>query len=88
MLGATVPEGAIFYGVPRRREEVAFDATLRADTARAAEEVRRLLERGITPAPEYRKRCDNCSMIDLCLPKVIGRGRSVVNYLHMGTRSD
>jgi len=29
MLGATVPAGAIFYGVTRRREEVVFDDALR-----------------------------------------------------------
>ncbi len=88
MLGVEVLRGAIFYGMPRRRQEVAFDSTLRSSTARTAQEVRRLLEHGITPAPEYRKRCDHCSMIDLCLPRVIGRGRSVVSYLHKGTRSE
>lgn len=88
MLGVTIPQGAIFYGMPRRREVVAFDVTLRARTVQAAEEVRELLDRGITPGPEYRKRCDNCSMFDLCLPKVIERGPSVEKYLHKETRSE
>jgi len=88
MLGVTIPQGAIFYGMPRRREVVAFDVTLRARTVQAAEEVRELLDRGITPGPEYRKRCDNCSMFDLCLPKVIERGQSVEKYLYKETRSE
>ena len=88
MLGVTIPQGAIFYGLPRRREMVNFDATLRAKTQQAATAVRNLLERGTTPEPEYRKRCDNCSMVDLCLPKVIGRKRSAVKYLHKETRAE
>jgi len=88
MLGAAVPQGAIFYGLPRRREVVDFDGTLRAKTAQTAEKVRGLFERGVTPGPEYRKRCDNCSMVALCLPKVIERGRSVMKYLRKETSTE
>jgi len=88
MLGVAVPQGAIFYGMPRRREVVDFDVALRTKTAQTAEKVRRLYERGITPGPEYRKRCDNCSMVGLCIPRVIERGRSVAKYLHKETRSE
>lgn len=88
MLGVEVPQGAIFYGLPRRREAVDFDEALRAKTAQTAERVRRLFEQGVTPGPEYRKRCDNCSMVELCLPKVIERGRSVAKYLRKETSSE
>lgn len=88
MLGVTIPQGAIFYGMPRRREVVNFDAALRIKTVQAVEEVRMLFAQCITPGPEYRKRCDNCSMLDLCLPRVIGRKRSVVKYVRNETRSE
>ncbi len=85
MLGVCIPQGAIFYGTPRRREVVDFTQELRDKTADATGAVRRLLEEGATPGPEYKKRCDNCSMAGLCLPKVIERKRSVSKYLEKET---
>ena len=52
MLGVCIPQGAIFYGTPRRREVVDFTQELRAKTADAAGAVRKLLEEGVTPGPE------------------------------------
>jgi CRISPR-associated exonuclease Cas4 len=88
MLNVDIRRGAIFYGTPRRREVVEFDQDLRAKTADAANSVRKLLAEGITPAPEYRKRCDNCSMAGLCLPKIIERKRSVSKYLQKETAGE
>ena len=85
MLGGDVPRGAIFYGMPRRREIVEFDQELRTKTADVAYAVRKLLNGGVTPTAEYRKRCDNCSMMKYCLPKVIGKKESVSKYLHRET---
>ena len=88
MLGVDIPQGAIFYGTPRRREVVDFTQELRAKTADAAGAVRKLLEEGVTPGPEYKKRCDNCSMAGLCLPKVIEKKRSVSKYLQKETAGE
>ena len=85
MLGVQVPMGAIFYGMPRRREEVAFDERLLGKTRITADRVRQLLAKGMTPDPEYKKRCNNCSMEALCLPKVIERKKSVLKYLRKET---
>jgi len=70
MLGCTVPEGALYYGEKRRRFAVAFDPVLRENTARTAAEVHALLAGGKTPAPCYAERCESCSFVSLCLPKV------------------
>lgn len=88
MLGVDIAQGAIFYGTPRRREVVEFTEELRSKTADAAAAVRKLLEMGATPPPEYRKRCDNCSMIEICLPKVIEKRRSVSKYLQKETAGE
>ena len=80
MLGAAVPAGALFYGRTRRRLDVTFDPGLRRATDEAAEAVRRLVESRITPPAEAGPKCRNCSMKDLCLPKVAGRGRSAAAF--------
>ncbi len=82
MLGQPVPSGALFYGQTRRRHEVAFDDTLRALTHSTIAAVRAMWVSGATPVADYQaKRCDACSLIDLCQPRVLKRGRSVQAWL-------
>lgn len=80
--GVEVPAGALFYGATRRRSDIAFDAELRALTARIASETRAMLAAGETPAPVYRPAaCDNCSMINLCQPKQLQAPPHVAGWL-------
>ena len=70
MLGVQIPEGRLYYGQTRRRMDVPFDETLRALTLDTVRRLRTLLEAGVTPTAKYEaERCDNCSLIGLCLPK-------------------
>ena len=41
----------------------------------------KLIEAGRTPAPEYSAKCESCSLMSLCLPKKLGKQRSVKRYL-------
>jgi len=77
----SVPEGAIFYGQPRRRHAVSLGELLRNQTARAAARLHALLDKGITPSAEYEKKCENCSLFNLCMPKVAGSRKSAVRFL-------
>ena len=81
MLNVAIPSGALFYGKTRRRLDVAFDARLRDKTEKTAENVRALFEAGETPEAVYAKRCDSCSLIAQCLPKIMGKRRSVKRYM-------
>lgn len=81
MLGCTVPEGAIYYGKPRRRLVVAFDGTLRDKTREAARLLHELVENGRTPQARYEKKCESCSLFSMCMPKVTGACRSVQGYI-------
>ena len=81
MLGRPVPEGALFYGETRRRAPVAFDAELRALTARVAAEARANLAAGHTPAPVKIPGCRRCSMLDLCRPERLQRPPAVTAWL-------
>lgn len=81
MLGVRVDSGAIFYGRTRRRLEVDFDGSLRGQTEKAAARLHELIESGVTPKPDYTKKCRNCSLVDLCLPQAIRKRVSVAAYL-------
>ncbi|MBZ0157749.1 MAG: CRISPR-associated protein Cas4 [Alphaproteobacteria bacterium] len=81
MLAVEIKEGALFYGQTRRREDVAFDKRLRGETGEIARKVHELIASGITPAPAYSRKCESCSLLDLCLPKACGKSRSVSSYL-------
>ena len=81
MLKVAIPIGALFYGTPRRRQEIEFNESLREKTESATGAVRRLLGAGTTPTARYERKCKNCSMYDLCLPKTTGASRSVEDYL-------
>ena len=70
MLGVSIPEGRLYYGQTRRRFDVPFDEALRTLTLQTVERLRELLEDGVTPVAKYEsERCDNCSLIELCMPK-------------------
>lgn len=66
MLAVAVPEGALFYGQPRRREAVVFDGALRARTTDLARGVRALLSAGTLPPPLDDGRCKRCSLAEPC----------------------
>lgn len=81
MLDLEIPAGALFYGKTRHRQDVVFDNHLRRQTEDTAKRFHELVESGVTPKPVYNRRCDNCSMYDLCLPKTVEKARSIKNYL-------
>jgi CRISPR-associated exonuclease Cas4 len=81
MLSVVVPGGALFYGKTRRRTDVAFDEALRRETEETAAKARDLITTGATPPPVYAKRCENCSLVAECMPKVIAKQKSVKRYL-------
>ena len=68
MTGKTVPEGALFYASSKRRRAVAIDAGLRQQGEASALAVRALLNAAVLPAPTFDKRCDKCSLHDICQP--------------------
>ena len=86
MLSCTITEGALFYGTTRRREDVVFDTALRTETKETAEKVHELIGSGITPKPEYSKKCKSCSLEQLCMPKTCGKkGKASAYLLEIGS---
>jgi len=81
MLGVAVPGGAIFHIRSRQRREVAFDESLRAKTEAAVARLRELVTSQVTPTAKYEKKCDGCSLKDLCLPKSLRPRATAARYL-------
>lgn len=81
MLDVSIPAGALFYGITRRRQDVDFSDSLRDLTRRMAERLHELVEVGVTPHAVYGPKCDHCSLMQVCLPKEVGREKSVAHYL-------
>ena len=81
MLEVDIPEGSIFYGQPRRREQVMFDVDLRQLARATSERLHRLMNDEATPSARYDKRCRSCSLEDVCLPKSLHSQQSVSRYI-------
>lgn len=88
MLSQPVPAGALFYGKTRRRTEVIFDPELRLLTTQVISEVKTMIDAGQTPTAVYEaKRCDACSLIDLCQPRMLDRRKDVNQWLRQQLES-
>jgi CRISPR-associated exonuclease Cas4 len=80
MLACDVPEGFIFYGETRRRLSVLLDNALRNRVKELLEEMHLYYRRGHTPKAKPSKSCRACSLVDLCLPKLVKK-RSTAAYI-------
>lgn len=81
MLGVPIAAGALFYGTTRRRLDVAFDAALRCTVETSAARLHALVASGVTPRAVREPKCDNCSLLDLCVPDALGPRRSAGRYV-------
>jgi CRISPR-associated exonuclease Cas4 len=81
MFGREISEGALYYGEPRRRTQVVFDGKLRARTEALAGRMHELYRAGTTPLAAYEPKCDGCSLIARCLPRLLAKPPGVARYL-------
>ncbi|WP_231854171.1 CRISPR-associated protein Cas4 [Gluconacetobacter diazotrophicus] len=77
MFGHSVPEGALFYGQPRRRTVVVFDGALRTLTEQTARKVRAMIADCLTPPPVYKASCNQCSLQHACQPRRLEKPPSI-----------
>lgn len=87
MLCCDIPQGALYYGEIRRRQEVEFTPELRSEVTVLLKQMHDLYSRGHTPKVKPTKSCNACSLRDLCLPKLL-KSRNVAAYLRQGMEVD
>jgi CRISPR-associated exonuclease Cas4 len=69
MTATIIPEGSIFYGKIRRRDEVQFDSGLRNRTLETIAGFDAMMGSRNLPAAIWKKGCRACSLIGICQPK-------------------
>ena len=82
MFNTKIEKGYLYYGKLRRRVEVVFTNELRENVKSLVEKMKYYFENGITPKPCYKKHCKNCSLYDICLPKLNCKYDKVKNYIN------
>ncbi len=81
MHNIVIPSGQIFYGKDRRRTEVPLEEAIRATTRDAARRFHQMMELGVTPTARHEKKCDTCSLVEICLPQSMER-KSAIAFIH------
>lgn len=72
--------GYIYYGETRHRLKVDFDDEIRNEVVKLFEEMHLYYRRGYTPKVKISKKCNACSLKDLCVP-VLNKNKSVAEYI-------
>lgn len=80
MLCCKIPYGYIYYGEIRRREKIEFTEVLKCKVKDMFMEMHKYYRQRYTPKVKWSKRCNACSLKDLCLP-ILNKNISVKKYL-------
>ena len=80
MLLCDIPYGSLFYGQNRRRTQVEFTNELRTQVKTMLEEMHELWKKGYTPKVKPQKRCNACSLKEICIPRLM-KTKSVSSYI-------
>lgn len=81
MMQTSISHGDIYYGQTRRRQAVELSSALRARTRELSARMHELFEAGITVTNVKKKPCQNCSLQDVCQPKLLRRRQSASQYI-------
>ncbi|PWJ12149.1 CRISPR-associated protein Cas4 [Ruminococcus flavefaciens] len=76
MLCCDIPFGYLYYGEIRRRVKVVFDDELRKRAEEIIQEMHELYKKQYTPKVKRRKRCNACSLKNICLPVICGNKKA------------
>lgn len=80
MLGEPVSAGALYSHATKRRVHVEIDEELRDRTRAAVVAIRALLMEQQLPPAVNDRRCPNCSLINACLPGIVGEASRIRGY--------
>ena len=78
--GINISHGAFFYAEIRQRIEIAITDELRDIVRKCANKMHEIFRTGLLPPIIHGKKCDNCSLKDICMPQV-AKCAKVSHYL-------
>lgn len=76
MYSIRIDRAAFFYGEIKRRVYVDITDELREIVRSCSLMMHELFKKGEIPSPTYRKSCEKCSLINICLPEISGCTRA------------
>lgn len=76
MTKTSIPQGSIFYGKIRRRDDVIFDEGLRNRTGEVIRAFDAMMRSRRLPPAIWKNGCKSCSLIGICQPKTTGQIKS------------
>lgn len=77
MTGKEISRGAIYHHSSRRRREVIFTDDLRKAVEETVSAIRAMLTSGRLPPPVNDKRCEGCSLKEICQPEAMTANRAI-----------
>ncbi|MGN0506423.1 MAG: CRISPR-associated protein Cas4 [Lachnospiraceae bacterium] len=80
MFVCDIPRGYLYYGEPKKRQEISFEKELRDKVTECFSRMHELFQKQYTPKGKKTKHCQSCSLVNLCLPE-IENAVSVKTYL-------
>ena len=70
MFVTDIPEAALYYGKIKRRQRILLTEELRKKVKDSVTEMHQLMLKGYTPKAKMGKACKNCSLLEICQPKL------------------
>jgi len=80
MYSIHIDKGALFYFQEQRRHYIEIDPALRELTLQLTATMHELVKDGLTPPPNLKSHCKNCSLVDECVPTLSSPDKAS-NYL-------
>ena len=80
MLCCEIKYGYLYYGEVRRRKKIQINDEMRDKIRHIVTEMHQYYDRRYTPKVKISKKCNACSLKDICLPK-LNRNLSVSSYI-------
>ena len=87
MLITEIAQGALYYGETKRRTTVLFTENLRKMVEESFVKMHELFKKGYTPIVKRSKKCNACSLKELCVPK-LEKTRDVREYINSEIAGD
>lgn len=87
MLCCSIQKGYLYYNETRRRLEIEINKDLRKKVADMFSEMHQMFNRRYTPKVKRTKRCNACSLKDICLPELCA-DKSVHKYIEKAVMED
>ncbi|HOP55022.1 MAG TPA: CRISPR-associated protein Cas4 [Bacillota bacterium] len=77
MYNCKIDKGYVYYGDDRRRIEVTIDDYYRDLVVEGAKSLNKILENQVTPIARRSAKCRECSLNDVCFPKILNKKTSL-----------